>query len=152
GDAIAEADRWSVVAAAAVGAALGGKLLYWASDPGLTASHWQDPIYLIGGKSIVGALVGGLIAVELLKRSIGLTRSTGDLFAVPVAVGIGIGRIGCFLTGLDDHTHGLPTSLPWAVDFGDGVPRHPAQLYETAFVWAFALLLAYRLNRPHREG
>ena len=45
-----------MVAAAAVGAAVGGKLLYWASDPAFTASHWQDPTYLIGGKSIVGAL------------------------------------------------------------------------------------------------
>jgi len=39
---------------------------------------------------------------------------------VPLAVGIAVGRIGCFLTGLDDHTYGLPTTLPWAVDFGDG--------------------------------
>src|SRR5258708_616262 len=79
-------------------------------------------------------------------------RSSGDGFAIPVAVGIGIGRIGCVLAGLDDPTHGLPTSLPWAVDYGDGIPRHPAQLYEIAFVWLLAFGLAYYARLPRREG
>src|SRR5207244_3111968 len=102
-----------------VGACVGGKLLYWASDPWLMLSHSQDPIFLMGGKSVVGALVGALIAVEWMKLRIGLTRHTGDLFAIPAAVGIAIGRVGCFLTGLDDETYGIPASLPWAIDFGD---------------------------------
>jgi len=152
GDTIPSDDRWTVIAAAAVGAAIGDKLLYWASDPWFILEHWQDPLVLFGGKSIVGALAGGLLAVEVVKRRLGLTRSTGDLFAIPVAVGIGIGRIGCFLTGLDDHTHGLPSTLPWAIDYGDGIPRHPAQLYEIAFVWLLALVLAAFTRRPHREG
>ncbi len=88
----------------------------------------------MGGKTIVGALVFGLISVELMKRYIGLRQSTGDLYAIPLALGIAIGRIGCFLTGLSDNTYGTPTHLPWAVDFGDGIPRHPTQLYEIAFL------------------
>src|SRR6266480_5421439 len=28
-----------------------------------------------------------------------------------LVIGIAIGRVGCFLTGLEDHTHGLPASL-----------------------------------------
>jgi phosphatidylglycerol:prolipoprotein diacylglycerol transferase len=152
GDAIAPDDRWWVVAAAAVGAALGGKLVYWLSDPVLFLQSWRDPFLLMGGKSVVGALVGGLVAVEWAKRRLGLTRSTGDLFALPLAIGIAVGRIGCFLTGLDDHTHGLPTTLPWAVDFGDGLARHPTQLYEIAFLLPFAGWLWVLANRPHREG
>src|SRR3954451_17178744 len=128
GDPIPDDQRWWVVAAAAVGAALGGKLPYWASDPALTLAHWHDPFFLMAGKSVVGGLVGAFLAVECAKRALGVTRSTGDLFALPLCLGIAVGRIGCFLTGLDDHTHGLPTSLPWAVDFGDGIPRHPAQI------------------------
>ena len=31
----------------------------------------------------------------------------------------GVGRIGCFLSGLPDGTYGLPSSLPWAIDLGD---------------------------------
>jgi prolipoprotein diacylglyceryltransferase len=152
GDTIGPDDRWWVVAAAAVGAALGGKLLYWLSEPGLFLQHWPDPFLLMGGKSVVGALVGGLVAVEWAKRRLGVTRSTGDLFAVPLAVGIAVGRVGCFLTGLDDHTHGLPTALPWAVDFGDGLPRHPTQLYEVVFLLPFAACLWRFSGVPHREG
>ena len=153
GDPLAPADRWSVVAAAFVGAAVGSKLLHWLAHPALTLAQWQDPLFLLGGKSVVGALVGGLVAVEWTKRRIGVTRATGDLFAIPLGVGIAIGRLGCFLTGLEDHTHGLPADLPWAVDYGDGVRRHPAQLYEIAFLLLGLLpLLAWVRRRRHREG
>jgi phosphatidylglycerol:prolipoprotein diacylglycerol transferase len=88
----------------------------------------------MGGKTIVGALIFGLISVELMKRYIGVRQSTGDLYAIPLALGIAIGRIGCFLTGLSDNTYGIPTTLPWAINFGDGIPRHPTQLYEIIFL------------------
>ena len=150
-DPISPDDRWTIVASAALGATIGGKLLYWAADPTYTLGS-ADMAVILGGKSIVGALAGGLIAVELTKRRLGIRQATGDAFAIPVAVGIGIGRIGCFLTGLDDHTFGLPASLRWAVDFGDGIPRHPTQLYEIAFVGLLALGLTAYARTPHREG
>jgi phosphatidylglycerol---prolipoprotein diacylglyceryl transferase len=116
------------------GAALGAKLLFWLEDPQLTWRHLHDPAYMMGGKTIVGALAFGLLSVELVKRYIGLRQSTGDLYAIPLALGIAIGRIGCFLTGLSDNTYGTPTNLPWAVRFDDSIPRHPTQLYEIAFL------------------
>jgi prolipoprotein diacylglyceryltransferase len=91
-------------------------------------------------RSIEGALAGGIIAVELYKRSVGITGRTGARFALPLAVGVAVGRIGCFFAGLDDFTYGTPTALPWAHDFGDGVPRHPVQLYESAAMAGFALV------------
>jgi len=127
-------------------------VLYWFEDPAASLAHWRDPAYLLGGKTIVGALIGGLFAVELAKRLAGETRSTGDLFAAPIALGIAIGRIGCFLTGLSDHTYGIATSLPWGVDFGDGIRRHPTQLYESLFTLALFFFLLRALKRPHREG
>jgi phosphatidylglycerol:prolipoprotein diacylglycerol transferase len=66
---------------------------------------------------------------------------------VPLAVGIAIGRIGCFLAGLDDFTWGIPTSLPWGHDFGDGVLRHPVQLYESIAMAAFAAFYAAAVVR-----
>jgi prolipoprotein diacylglyceryltransferase len=131
-----------VVVAAAVGGAVGSRLLAALEQPSQIAAHWRDLLLLSGGKTIVGGLIGGLIAVELTKRRIGVTERTGDLFALPLAVGIAIGRIGCFLSGLDDGTFGTPTALWTAIDFGDGIPRHPTQLYEIAFLLVLAGCIA----------
>ena len=151
GDHLDDGPRWSVVTAAAVGAVLGSRLLFWMEDPAATLSNLQRPLALIGGKSIVGALVGGWIAVEIVKRRMGIRVATGDLFVVPLAVGIAIGRIGCFLSGLPDGTYGTATSMPWAVDLGDGVARHPTALYESLVMFALALLLA-RVEPRTRRG
>ena len=152
GDTIDTRARWSVVAAAVFGAAIGSKLFFWLEDPAETLAHWNDLRFLLGGKTIVGGLIGGLAGVELEKRWTGLTRRTGDLFAMPIAAGIAIGRIGCFLSGLPDRTFGTPSALPWAVDFGDGIPRHPTQLYESAVMAVVAIVLGRLTRTPHREG
>ena len=152
GDTIDAHARWSVVAAAILGAAIGSKVLFWLEDPSETLAHWNDVVFLMGGKTIVGGLIGGLIGVELEKRWAGVTRRTGDLFAMPLAAGIAIGRVGCFLSGLPDRTFGTPSSMPWAVDFGDGIPRHPTQIYESIGMAIAAVVLGRLTRRPHREG
>lgn len=152
GDLIDDLNRWSVIAAAAVGAVIGSKVLYWFEDPALTLQHWSSPAYLLGGKTIVGALIGGLFAVEYAKKRLCIFRRTGDLFAVPLCLGIAIGRIGCFLSGIDDHTFGVATALPWGVNFGDGVTRHPTQLYELLFALVLGIALWRWFGRPHAEG
>lgn len=141
-----------MVAAAILGAALGSKLFFWLENPAETLANWNNPAFLFGGKTIVGGLVGGVIGVELEKRWAGVTRRTGDLFAMPLAAGIAVGRIGCFLSGLPDRTYGTPTALPWGVDFGDGIPRHPTQLYESAVMAVAAVILGRLTPRPHGEG
>lgn len=152
GDVIDNPSRWSVVAAAAAGAAIGSKVFYWLEDPPQTIARWNDISYMLAGKTIIGGLVGGLVAVELTKRWIGIREATGDLFALPLTIGIAIGRIGCFLTGLSDKTYGLSSSLPWAIDFGDGIRRHPTQLYEVLFLLLVGSLVARRARQPHRNG
>ena len=107
----------------------------------------HDPAYFVGGKTIVGGLLGGWIAVEITKRIRGIHSRTGDLFAVPLCIGIAVGRIGCLLAGLADDTYGTPTSLPWAINFGDGIPRHPTQLYEILFLLALIPFLYRVLNK-----
>jgi prolipoprotein diacylglyceryltransferase len=135
------------VAVAVAGATVGSKLLFLLEDPGVTWHRIHDPAYLMGGKTIVGALLFGLISVEAAKRYLGVKESTGDLYAIPLALGIAIGRIGCFLTGLDDNTFGTPSTLPWAIDFGDGIRRHPTQLYEAAFLVALVPVLYWIMRR-----
>jgi len=155
GDVLAEPQRWTVIAAAAVGALVGSRLLGLAEQwptvlSALHAGHARALLLAPGGKTIVGGLLGGWAGVEVVKRISGIRTRTGDLFAVPLCIGIAVGRIGCFLAGLADDTYGKATHLPWAVDFGDHIPRHPTQLYEILFLAALALLL----SRPWqwREG
>lgn len=152
GDAIHDQVRWWVIAAAAAGASLGSRLLASLEDPGLLLNAATVLGSLLGGKTVVGGLIGGLIAVEWVKWRMGETQRTGDLFALPLATGIAIGRVGCFLTGLDDRTYGSPTSLPWGIDFGDGVRRHPTQCYEILFCFLLAVLLWRFMRRPHVQG
>jgi prolipoprotein diacylglyceryltransferase len=102
------------------------------------------------GRSIEGAILGGIIAVELYKRRAQIAARTGARFALPLAIGVAIGRIGCFLAGLDDFTYGTPTTLPWGHDFGDGVSRHPVQLYESADMVAFAIVYISNVRRGER--
>jgi phosphatidylglycerol---prolipoprotein diacylglyceryl transferase len=106
-----------------------------------TANLWLTGIPGIG-RSILGALLGGILAVELYKRATGITGSTGLIFVPTFATLVTVGRIGCALSGLEDHTYGLPTALPWGHDFGDGIPRHPVAVYESLTMAGF---LAYAL-------
>jgi len=144
-----EKNLWIIVGAV-FGALAGSKLLAWAESPLEYATVFGTPA-MLGGKTIVGGLLGGWAGVEIAKKRLGVTQSTGDLFVFPLALGICIGRIGCFLTGLDDHTYGTFTSVPWAVNFGDG-PRHPTQLYEIAFVALLAIILATRCKLAYTNG
>ncbi|MGJ7913174.1 prolipoprotein diacylglyceryl transferase [Neobacillus sp. LXY-1] len=127
-----------VIVGATLGAAFGSKLLYLLEDPKRTFDNLHHFVYLIEGKTIVGGLLGGLFGVELAKKCIGWTRSTGDDFVLPLTVGMMIGRIGCFLTGLSDHTYGVETMWLTGIDFGDGIKRHPTQLYEMVFLGVLA--------------
>ena len=95
------------------------------------------------GRSVLGALAGGIVAVELYKVSRGIRGSTGLIFAPAFAALVAVGRIGCALSGLQDNTFGTPTDLPWGHDFGDGVLRHPVAVYE-GLTMALFLALALR--------
>lgn len=151
GDVVVDIHRLLVLTASIVGGAVGSKVLAWLENPAATLAQLSTPLALLGGKSIVGGLLGGLIAVELAKRHQGVHTHTGDLFSLPLIVGMAIGRIGCFLTGLDDHTFGVATTMPWGIDFGDGVLRHPTQLYEIAFLGLLALAVVHA-GRRMRTG
>jgi phosphatidylglycerol:prolipoprotein diacylglycerol transferase len=102
------------------------------------------------GRSIVGALAGAICAVELYKTAKGLHGSTGLIFVPAFATSVMIGRWGCFFSGIEDNTYGTPTSLPWGHDFGDGILRHPVQLYESAFMAMFLALFLWAIST--RQG
>ena len=135
-DPILAPDRVWIIVGATAGALLGSRLLGALENPTLFFQGGGEVglLYYYQQKTIVGALLGGLICVELTKKWRGVRVSSGDLFTFPLILGILIGRIGCFLAGVEDGTHGLPSGVPWAMDLGDGVLRHPAPLYEILFL------------------
>jgi phosphatidylglycerol:prolipoprotein diacylglycerol transferase len=97
--------------------------------------------------SVVGALVGAIVAVEIYKAIRGVRGSTGGVFVGSFSIGVVIGRFGCFFAGLPDRTYGIPTQLPWGVDLGDGISRHPVQLYESAAMALFLVVYLLGLQR-----
>ena len=125
----------TLVFGAGLGAYLFGSLNLWLSG--------QSGI----ARSVEGAIAGGIVAIELYKWRHGIVVRTGARFALPLAAGIAVGRLGCYFAGLDDFTYGTPTSLPWAHDFGDGILRHPVQLYESAAMAGFAIVYVVAVLR-----
>ena len=121
----------AVAGAGLIGGLLGANLGQW-----VCARFFHE---VAAGKSVLGGLAGGYLAVVLYKRHLGIVRPTGDLFAVALTAGEAVGRWGCFFGGC---CYGKVTTVPWAVS-EHGQMRHPAQLYSSA---ACALILAVLLR------
>ncbi|MBD2357084.1 prolipoprotein diacylglyceryl transferase [Tolypothrix sp. FACHB-123] len=152
-DSITPSQRTSVIVGGMIGALIGAKMLVWLQHIDLIWQNQQQLLLLLlQGKTVVGALLGGLIGVEITKKILGIHQSTGDVFVFPLILGTAIGRIGCFLTGLSDRTYGIATTLPWGVDFGDGVLRHPTQLYEILFLLLLIIFLSWRSRFQYENG
>ena len=94
--------------------------------------------------------------VDALYRSDGKYAGVNWNAIIALALGIAVGRLGCFFAGLPDYTYGTPTELAWGVDFGDGIARHPVQLYESAAMLLFLALylrgLAVDSQLVRRQG
>lgn len=113
-----------------------------------------------GGKSVLGGLAGAYLGAVIMKRIVGVTTSTGDLFAPAVPAAMAVGRIGCLLT----EPLGTASTMPWAITvpakFASRVPAcpqcltgpvHPSFIYEIIFhVVALVLVVRYRDRIPLR--
>jgi len=145
-DAISGYQRINIIIGAAVGALIGSRLLGALEQPYEWFAADQFWMYLYMNKTIVGGLIGGWIGVELFKKLFKVHHSSGDLFTLPLIIAIFIGRIGCFSMGIYEETYGVESTLPWAMDLGDGLLRHPVSLYEMVFL-LFLGLVVYRLEK-----
>jgi len=132
-DHIHENTRWYIIVAGAMGALIGSRLLAALERPYLFL-HPPSLLFYYANATIAGGILGSIIVVEIAKKIMGERKRTGDLFVYPLILGMIIGRIGCFLTGVTDSTVGLPSKVPWALDQGDGIARHPTSLYEIIFL------------------
>jgi phosphatidylglycerol---prolipoprotein diacylglyceryl transferase len=157
---IASIGLWSIV-----GAILGAKLLMilrslpdYLREP---SQLWSLATLQSAG-DFYGGFAGALVAAAIFFAHNPQVKAwkTSDLCAPSIALGQGIGRIGCFMAG-DDY--GRPTDLPWAVTFTDpdasqiggvplNVPLHPVQLYESLFCFALFFFLIRRMQHKKFEG
>ncbi|MGA2132316.1 MAG: prolipoprotein diacylglyceryl transferase [Bryobacteraceae bacterium] len=130
---------------------------YYARNPGEIFSLAS----LQAGGVFYGGLIAALIAsIVYMRRHHLPPLATADVFAPGIALGHGIGRLGCFAAGC---CWGRPTHLPWGVTFTDplaaqnvgvplGIPLHPTQLYESAAEFAIFGILYWRIGKPHAAG
>jgi phosphatidylglycerol---prolipoprotein diacylglyceryl transferase len=163
-------DASSIVLWGGLAGLLGAKIYY--------AALHRDWAMLLDRAGLVwyGGFIGGILAVAwVLHRRRLPFWGTFDAIAPAMALGYGIGRIGCFLVG-DDY--GVPTNRPWGVVFANGLPPtradylqsqfgielppgtppdamlavHPTQLYETALALLIAGVGIWMLRRPRRRS
>lgn len=139
---------WLLVAAL-VGGVLGAKIPIWIWNYKLIISTFPDLSVILSGRTITGGLIGGFIGVVLAKKYFGIKERRGNIFAPAIALGVAIGRIGCFLRGC---CFGKETALAWAVDFGDGIMRHPTQIYESIFMLGLFFYLIWKKKKNPKPG
>jgi prolipoprotein diacylglyceryltransferase len=133
--------RYSYYTALSIGVFLGA-----VSMASLNIYYSLSTDKIILGKSILGAIVGAIIAIEIFKKYLNIQGSTGAYFVPSLVIGIMIGRLGCFFSGLEDYTYGIETQIFLGYDFGDGVLRHPVQLYEAFAMAVFFSYVLYTYN------
>jgi phosphatidylglycerol---prolipoprotein diacylglyceryl transferase len=139
---------WTLILSALFFGSLGAKLttFIWYSGQCHPLGFIQ---FLYAGRSIVGGLIGGWAGVKLTKRVLGISGRYGNTLAPAAALGIAIGRLGCFLASC---CYGKPTECALGIDFGDGQRRHPTQLYEAVFALGLFLYLAHANTRRPAPG
>lgn len=139
-DSISNLNRLSIILGAIVGAFVGSRLMGYLENP-MIIMNTSHIIQLLNTKSIMGGLFGGLLGVEAAKKIIREKQSSGDLFTFPIIIGIFIGRLGCFLTGIKEFTYGKETDFFMGMDLGDGLMRHPTSFYEMIFLIFLFIIL-----------
>ena len=156
---LSEHTMWIAVGALVTGGVFAKISTAWRFVP--EADSLGD-LWLHGGRSVLGGLAGAYLGAVITKRLLGYRQSTGDLFAPAIALGMAIGRIGCFLS----EQIGTTTAMPWGIRLSaevaatvpacpacaSGQPMHPSFLYEIGFhLAAFAVLWSIR-DRVSGDG
>lgn len=152
-----EADAINVAAMVTVAGVIGAKLWHVLESPHELLAYPAHMLLDRAGFAWFGGLVAGVLVLmwqghvakfENSKSRVGGPRVGAlgmlDLAAPAAAVGYGVGRIGCLVSG--DGDYGVPTTMPWGMAFPHGlvptvVPVQPTPLFE----FIFALLLAWYL-------
>lgn len=142
----------------------GAKVMMFLVDIPYYSQH-PGEIFSFSTLQAGGVFYGGLLAA--LGTAVWYMRKThlpllpaADVFAPAIALGHGIGRLGCFAAGC---CWGVKCDRPWSVTFTNpvanqlvgvplGIPLHPTQLYEAFAEFAIFGYLFWRIRKPHAPG
>lgn len=151
-----DADAVGIVAITVVMGIIGAKLWHVIDTPADFRELGWRVLYDSAGFAWYGGLLFGISALVFQGwwSKIGALRIL-DLAAPAAAVGYGIGRIGCFLSG--DGCYGIATNLPWGMSFPNGIDPtlvrvHPTPLYEMAAGLLIGWWLWRRAGKKHATG
>lgn len=128
-----------------LGAIAGAKFSVLFGDAGWPlreAPDWRELLW--SGRSITGALILGFLAAEVAKPIIGYPMPPNDRFAAVLPFSIGLGRVGCLVSGC---CGGVPWNGWCAIHDHDGVLRHPTQAYEMLFQFGIGVLFLFLVKR-----
>ena len=147
----------SILTAGIVGGLVGAKLYFVLfevpSGAGLTGM--LKAVFSGSGLTWYGGFLVATTAIIWVVRRRGVSvLHVADAAGMGLAIGYGVGRIGCQLAG--DGDYGIPTDLPWAMAYPDGVVPtleqvHPAPVYETlagAAIFGVLWSVRTRLSTP----
>jgi len=137
----------AIYVAALVGAFLGAKAVYFLAEGYLHLGAPDLWLQLATGKSILGGLLGGYLAVEAAKRLVGYSGITGDWFATIAPAGIILGRFGCWFHGCCQGRVWQPSWF--TVTDATGAARWPSVPVEILFNIVMVAFL-FRLRRANR--
>jgi phosphatidylglycerol---prolipoprotein diacylglyceryl transferase len=153
-----DADAVGMVAIAVIAGIVGAKIWHLIDTPSEFREMGWRALWDTAGFAWFGGLVFGISAlvVQGWRARIGALR-TLDLASPAAAIGYGIGRIGCFLSG--DGCYGIETRLPWGVSFPNGIEPtppgvrvHPTPLYELGAGLLIGWYLWWRGGKRHGTG
>ncbi len=151
-DPISSSNRLSIIIGAVFGAFLGSRVIGFLESPSVLPLSAEYIVQLLSAKTIMGGLFGGLLGVEFIKKMIGEKESSGDLFTYPIILGIIVGRIGCFLAGMNEFTFGKETTSFLGMDLGDGLLRYPIALFEVIFLILLWIVLKQFQKKRNAES
>ncbi len=141
------ADAENIIGTTGLAGLAGARLYHLLESPSEFFAHPLPLLFSTMGFAWFGAVIGGFVALVLLARHYKMSVPLMlDIASPAAAIGYGLGRIGCLISG--DGDYGTPTSLPWGMSFPNGlVPTtqrvHPTPIYE----FLGAMLIGYILWR-----
>ena len=148
-DGIKSSNAFYIALFGIVGGTIGAKLplifMYWNE----INSNTNSLNSILQGRTIVGGLIGGTVSILIAKRIFNIKERMGNQLAIPIAVAMAIGRVGCVLRGC---CYGIETNLPWGINFGDHILRHPTQIYEIIFDVSMVIYLIIRKRKGVKPG